>query len=80
MKEVRSITVIGTGNGAHGAAADLTLRGYAVTLFELPEFKGNLEAVAKKGGIQVIRGEHQQFVKIHNSPQMPKRPLQKQTA
>jgi opine dehydrogenase len=65
MKEVRNITVIGTGNGAHGAAADLTLRGYVVTLFDLPEFKGNLEAVAKKGGIQVIRGGHQQFVKIH---------------
>jgi opine dehydrogenase len=65
MKEVRNITVIGTGNGAHGAAADLTLRGYAVTVFELPEFKGNLEAIVKKGGIKVIRGEHQQFVKIH---------------
>src|SRR5208283_2718019 len=65
MKEVRNITVIGTGNGAHGAAADLTLRGYDVTLFDLPEFKGNLEAVARKGGIQVIRGEHRQFVKIH---------------
>ncbi len=65
MKEVRKITVIGTGNGAHGAAADLTLRGYAVTLFELPEFKDNLEAIATKGGIQVIRGENRQFVKIH---------------
>jgi len=65
MKEVRNITVIGTGNGGHGAAADLTLRGYAVTLFELPEFKDNLEAIGKKGGIQVIRGEHRQFVKIH---------------
>jgi opine dehydrogenase len=65
MKEVRNITVIGTGNGAHGAAADLTLRGYSVTLFELPEFKDNLEAIGKKGGIQVIRGENRQFVKIH---------------
>jgi opine dehydrogenase len=65
MNKVSNITVIGTGNGAHGAAADLTLRGYAVTLFELPKFKANLEAIANKGGVQVIRGEHRQFVKIH---------------
>src|SRR5271157_1205619 len=65
MKTVSNITVVGTGNGAHGAAADLTLRGYAVTLFELPKFKDNLEAIANKGGIQVIRGEDRQFVKIH---------------
>jgi opine dehydrogenase len=64
MKKVSNITVIGTGNGAHGAAADLTLRGYVVTLFELPEFKANLETIAKKGGIEVIRGEHRQFVRI----------------
>jgi opine dehydrogenase len=64
MKKVSSVTVIGTGNGAHGVAADLTLRGYVVTLFELPQFKSNLEAIAKKGGIEVIRGEHQQFVRI----------------
>jgi len=64
MKQVSNITVIGTGNGAHGAAADLTLRGYAVTLFELPQFKNNLETIAKKGGIEIIRGECRQFVKL----------------
>lgn len=64
MKKVSNITVIGTGNGAHGAAADLTLRGFAVTLFELPQFKDNLEAIAKKGGIEIIRGECREFVKL----------------
>jgi opine dehydrogenase len=65
VKEIRKITVVGTGNGAHGAAADLTLRGYQVTLYELPEFKENLEAMAAKGGIRIIRGEKEQIVKIH---------------
>jgi len=66
VKEVKRVTVIGTGAGAHGAAADLTLRGYEVTLYEVSEFKSNLEAIAKKGGIEIIRGQNKQFVKIHN--------------
>jgi opine dehydrogenase len=65
VREIKKITVVGTGNGAHGAAADLTLRGYQVTLFELAEFRDNLEAIAKKRGIRVIRGEKEQFVEIH---------------
>jgi len=65
MRKVNNITVIGSGNGAHGVAADLTLRGYVVTLFDLPEFSSNVEAIAKKGGIQIIRGTHQQFVPLH---------------
>jgi opine dehydrogenase len=65
VREIKKITVVGTGNGAHGAAADLTLRGYQVTMYELPEFKENLEAIAKRGGIRVIRGEKQQFVEIY---------------
>jgi opine dehydrogenase len=66
VKEIKNITVIGTGNGAHGAAADLTLRGYAVTLYELPEFEANLEAIARKGGILIRRGTDEKFVNIRH--------------
>lgn len=53
--EIKKVAVLGTGNGAQAVAADLTKRGYAVTLFELPQFKGNIEPLIKKGGIEIIR-------------------------
>ncbi len=47
--------VIGAGNGGFCTAADLTLRGYEVRLYESPEFADNIEPVLKKGGI-ALRG------------------------
>ena len=47
--------VIGAGNGGYCTAADLTLRGYEVRLYESPEFADNIEPVLKKGGI-ALRG------------------------
>ena len=35
---MEKVTVIGGGNGAFATAADLTIRGNQVTLFELPRF------------------------------------------
>ena len=66
MRDIRTITIVGTGNGAHAAAADLTTRNFVVTMYELPEFAGNLEAIARRGGIEVIRSQSEEFVKIHN--------------
>ena len=42
-----TIAVIGAGNGGKASAADLALQGKRVRLFELPEYAGNLEAVAQ---------------------------------
>lgn len=47
--------VLGAGNGGFVTAADLSLRGYEVHLFELPEFSATLEPVIEKGGI-ALRG------------------------
>jgi opine dehydrogenase len=48
----KRITVVGGGNGAHAAAADLALRGFAVTLFELPPFAANVEVARTRGYIE----------------------------
>jgi opine dehydrogenase len=48
-----SITVAGAGAAGCAVAADLALAGHAVALFELPEFAGNLDPVADRGGVRL---------------------------
>ena len=50
---MEKVTIIGGGNGAFAAAADLTLRGSQVTLFELPRFVDGLSEVIQRGGIEM---------------------------
>ena len=45
---MEKVTVIGGGNGAFATAADLTIRGNQVTLFELPRFAAGLSEVIEK--------------------------------
>jgi len=40
-----SIAILGGGNGAHAAAADLTLRGFEVHMYEDEQFAGNMQKV-----------------------------------
>lgn len=49
--KITKVAVIGGGNGAVTAAADLTERGFQVSLYELEAYRKNLEVVQKKGGI-----------------------------
>lgn len=53
MKQPR-LTVLGGGNGARAIAADMTLAGFEVSLFELPDFKAGLEPIRKAGGIELV--------------------------
>jgi opine dehydrogenase len=48
------ITVIGAGGTGVAAAADLTLAGCRVTLYEEPEYEMSLRAVRDRGGITLI--------------------------
>lgn len=41
----KPIAVLGGGNGAHALAADLTARGFSVNMYEMPEFKSNMQKV-----------------------------------
>jgi len=42
---VKNITIMGGGNGAFAAAADLTSRGYQVTIYEMEQFKDNVAGI-----------------------------------
>lgn len=47
----KKIAVLGGGNGAHTMAAEFTLRGHTVNLYERPEFKDNMKKVFETGKI-----------------------------
>src|SRR5699024_12752571 len=60
--DVQNVTVIGAGNGGITAAADLTDRGFTVTLYESPEFSGNLEGIRKRRGSVLDDGMDEKFI------------------
>jgi len=49
----KKLAVIGAGNGGFAMAGDLTLAGYGVNLFELPEFEHNIIPIRDAGGIEI---------------------------
>lgn len=52
--------IVGAGNGGQAAAADLTLQGRKVRLYEFPEFAGGIGKLAKTGRIAIsgaVNGE-----------------------
>jgi opine dehydrogenase len=51
---VSRIAILGAGNGGCAAAADLTLRGHSVALYDLPDFEHVLEPIQARGGIEII--------------------------
>ena len=57
---IETVAIIGAGNGGKAAAADLTLQGKRVLLFEFPEYGANLANLAKTRRLAVtgaIQGE-----------------------
>jgi opine dehydrogenase len=59
------ITAIGAGNGGKALAADMTLAGHEVTLFEFPQFEANIEPIIKKGGINLVGVGRNGFARLH---------------
>lgn len=59
------ITVIGARSLGHVAAADLSLRGYKVNLYEEPRFKDLLETIRWHGGIDLLS---ERYYSIHGKP------------
>lgn len=53
MEIDRRITIMGAGNGGLATAADLGLKGFAVTLFELPAFEANIQPLYQNKKITV---------------------------
>ena len=48
------LAILGAGNGGMAAAADMTLAGHEVNLFEFPQFKENIEPIKQTGGIKLV--------------------------
>jgi len=44
-KEIKKICIMGAGNGGFAAAADLTIRGFEVTLYEDPQFAESIAGI-----------------------------------
>jgi opine dehydrogenase len=59
-----SLAVLGAGNAGCSLAGEASLLGFDVSLAEMPQFKANLEAPLKKGGIEVTGELHTGFAKI----------------
>lgn len=57
------VAVLGSGNGGCAAAADWSLAGHEVRLFDFPEFKEQIAAVSEKGGVTVT-GELNGFAPV----------------
>jgi len=50
----KKIAVLGGGHGGCTMAADLSMGGHEVNLFELPEFSASIEPIQQKGGLDII--------------------------
>jgi len=58
------VTIIGAGGVGNAAAADLTLAGHEVVLYEMPRFSENIDPIVQCGGISLTDGERTAFVRI----------------
>jgi len=54
MGKNKKIAVLGGGNGSHTMAADLTQKGYEVTMCEAPEFKEDIKRTLERQAIDLI--------------------------
>ena len=61
----RRVTIMGGGHGARTTAADLTLAGHQITLFEFEKFHENIAAILEGGQISITGKARQGVAKIH---------------
>jgi len=57
--------VLGAGAGGYAMAADLSLAGMEVNLYEMPQFRQNLQPIIDQGGIEIKGKARQGFAKVH---------------
>lgn len=62
--KVKKIAVLGGGNGGITAAADLKLKGFETSLYELPQFFDNLKTIKEKGGVSLKDDKGENFAEI----------------
>ena len=59
------IAVIGAGPGGKAVAADLTLAGHTVNLFEFAQFEENIKKARERGGINLVGEGRNGFAKLN---------------
>ena len=64
---MQKIAVLGAGNGGYACSADLSLAGYKVNLFELPEFNASIEPIMQRGGIDITGAASVGFAKLNKT-------------
>lgn len=60
MEGNKKVAILGGGHGAHAMSADLTSRGFSVNLYEMPEFKNNIEKLFETQTIEaegIVKGK-----------------------
>ncbi|AQU80852.1 hypothetical protein AJGP001_16835 [Planococcus faecalis] len=62
--KIEKIAILGAGNGGITAAADLKSKGFQINLYEMPQFKNNLEGIIEKGGITLKDDNGENFFPI----------------
>jgi len=69
MSDSVKVAVLGGGHAGFAHAADLSLRGFEVRLFEAPDLAGNIAAVQERGGIESqpdeTTGLQSGFARVH---------------
>lgn len=58
------IGILGSGAGGCALAFDLSSSGHEVSIFDMPNYGENLEAIKKKGGIYSLSGDEEHFAKV----------------
>ncbi len=62
---IKKITVIGAGNGGCSMAADFSLAGYKVNLYEFPEFSSKIATIKEKGEIEIKSKTRQGLARLN---------------
>lgn len=62
---MKTLTILGGGNTAFAVAANLALRGFAITLYEHPNFASLLDPIRATGQIKLLGVAEQGVAKIH---------------
>lgn len=65
--KIKRIAVIGAGGTGHAIAADLTLAGFDINLYEEPQFGERVEEVLKRGGIEIKGAVRQGFGRVNRA-------------
>lgn len=65
--KVEKVAIIGAGNGGITAAADLSDRGFEITLYENKNFANNLEKIRELGGIHFHEKGYEKFVPVYKA-------------